>query len=94
MPPEALQRRRVIYNGRVQGVGFRYTTRRIAQAYTVTGFVRNLDDGSVELLVEGSPAEIDRLVAEIADVMGNNIGSTKTSNSAATGQFAEFEIAY
>ncbi|MBL8829940.1 MAG: acylphosphatase, partial [Planctomycetaceae bacterium] len=54
MPPAlSAIRRRVLFHGRVQGVGFRVTTRSIAQRFAVTGWVRNLPDGSVELLAEG-----------------------------------------
>jgi acylphosphatase len=51
---------RVIYSGRVQGVGFRFRTRHIAERYAVTGYVKNLPDGTVELLVQGEEGEIDR----------------------------------
>ena len=49
----------VLYSGRVQGVGFRYTVRRLASGFEVTGAVRNLPDGRVELLAEGSQDELD-----------------------------------
>ena len=45
------KRATVFYSGRVQGVGFRYTAREIACGYELTGYVRNLDDGRVELIV-------------------------------------------
>ena len=47
------QRRETHYSGQVQGVGFRFQTLRIARAYEVAGFVRNLPDGRVELVAEG-----------------------------------------
>ena len=50
-------RKTIYYSGRVQGVGFRWTTRRIACEYDVTGYVMNLPDGRVELAVEG-PAKV------------------------------------
>ena len=59
------ERRRVYYSGQVQGVGFRYTTHRLAQGFEVTGYVRNLDDGSVELLAEGEPAGLNRFLEAI-----------------------------
>ena len=49
----------VLYAGRVQGVGFRYAVRRLASGFEVTGAVRNLPDGRVELLAEGSQDELD-----------------------------------
>jgi len=56
----------VFYEGRVQGVGFRYTTRRIAREYEVAGWVRNLPDGRVELLVAGEPKEVAGFLEGIA----------------------------
>jgi acylphosphatase len=51
MPPtSSAQRRRVLYTGHVQGVGFRFTVRELAQRFAVTGFVRNLSNGKVELV--------------------------------------------
>lgn len=58
--------RHVFYEGRVQGVGFRYTTRRIAQEYDVVGWVRNLPDGRVELLVAGEPKEVTGFLDGVA----------------------------
>ena len=51
-------RMQVYYTGRVQGVGFRYQTREVAAGYEVTGFVRNLPDGRVELVAEGEKQEL------------------------------------
>ena len=55
------KRLQVIYSGRVQGVGFRYTVRTVAAGFEVTGTVRNLTDGRVELLAEGAKPELDAL---------------------------------
>ena len=49
----------VFYEGRVQGVGFRYTARRVAAGYDVAGYVRNLPDGRVELVASGDDEEVD-----------------------------------
>ena len=49
--------------GQVQGVGFRYHTRSTARNFGLTGWVKNLPDGSVEIHAEGSPEELDRLQA-------------------------------
>ena len=46
------EQREIYYSGRVQGIGFRYTARSIAAGRRVTGFVRNLPDGRVHLIVE------------------------------------------
>ena len=47
------EQREVYYQGRVQGVGFRYAVRSLARRFAVDGFVRNLSDGRVELVAEG-----------------------------------------
>lgn len=58
---------RVFYEGRVQGVGFRWTTRRIAQGYDVRGLVRNLSDGRVEIQAMGDPDEVRDFLQEIRE---------------------------
>ena len=52
----------VFYEGHVQGVGFRFTVRHIAKGFDVTGWVRNLPDGRVEAVFEGSADQVGRLV--------------------------------
>ena len=85
-------RRHVFYSGRVQGVGFRYTAQRIAQSFAVTGWVRNLPDGRVELVAEGERSEIDGFINRLAESMSDNIQSAQQHNEAETGEFSSFEI--
>ena len=59
--------KRVIFEGRVQGVGFRYTVKDLSRGFEVCGWVRNLPDGSVELHVMGEPAEVESFIKEIAE---------------------------
>jgi acylphosphatase len=59
--------KRVIFSGRVQGVGFRYTTREIANSFEVVGTVRNLPDGTVELEVMGEQDELTAYLLEITE---------------------------
>ena len=58
-------RKRIIFRGRVQGVGFRWRTRHAADAFHLTGWVRNEDDGSVTLEVQGDPVKFLKLFALI-----------------------------
>jgi acylphosphatase len=67
----------VYFTGHVQGVGFRYTARRIAHEFEVTGFVKNLADGRVQLEVVGAPAEIDGFLAAIEERMHGHIRKTE-----------------
>ena len=85
-------RRTVYFSGHVQGVGFRYTTAAIARRYTVTGFVRNLPDGRVELVAEGTGDELDRFIAIVSEAMRANISGVDTTNDAPTGEFEQFRI--
>ena len=71
----ALERRRVLFSGRVQGVGFRATCRWLAGGFDIVGYVRNLPDGRVELLAQGDAAEIDRFLGAISNEMGGFIGA-------------------
>ena len=89
-----ITRRLVHFTGRVQGVGFRYTTCDVAAGYRVTGYVRNLADGRVEMVAEGEPMEIDRLVAALSDRMRDYIRDTAIQDSPATGEYADFRISY
>ncbi len=62
----ALRRQvRVVYAGEVQGVGFRYTARSIANGLGVAGGVENLNDGTVRLVAEGSEEVLKRLLLNI-----------------------------
>jgi acylphosphatase len=86
------ERCEVIYQGRVQGVGFRYTTRHVAERFQVTGFVRNVPDGTVQLVVEGWPAEVQRFLAAVTAELGRYVAGSHATTSTATGEFAEFNI--
>lgn len=88
----AEQARHVFYSGWVQGVGFRYTARRLAQDYRVTGFVRNLPDGRVELWVEGATSEMEGFLRAVQEAMAGYIRGTETHTAEPTGQYASFEI--
>lgn len=56
---------RAIVSGDVQGVGYRYTVQRMAQKFKVKGFVRNLQDGTVEVQAEGEELELKHFLAAI-----------------------------
>jgi len=59
--------RKVVFSGRVQGVGFRYGTKQVAMGFDVTGLVRNLADGRVELCVMGEMDEVQEVLREIRE---------------------------
>ena len=86
------ERREVVFSGHVQGVGFRYTTQDIAKQFNVRGYVRNLSDGRVELIVEGTRDEIARFLAAIHEHMGTFIRDVKSDSTPARGEFTDFSI--
>ena len=57
----------IIFTGQVQGVGFRFTAHRMAGRHQLTGYVRNVSDGSVEMLAQGSAEDIDGCVTDIRE---------------------------
>jgi acylphosphatase len=73
------ERRRALYSGRVQGVGFRFTAQRIARERSVAGYVRNLPDGRVELVSEGTPEVLDDFLGAIRAAMGGKIRDISVS---------------
>ena len=58
-------RKRMVFQGQVQGVGFRWHARQAALALGLTGWVRNEYDGAVTMEIQGSEAGIDRLIQEL-----------------------------
>ncbi len=84
----------IYYSGRVQGVGFRYTVKSVANGFEVTGTVRNLPDGRVELMAEGVKEEILAFLDAIRESgMDHFIEQEDLSWSEATNELRGFEIA-
>ena len=88
-----MQRRTYHFSGRVQGVGFRYTAQHLARGFaSVRGYVRNLPDGRVEMVVEGDDKDADGLLESLKRHLNNNIQRVDVARSNATGEFANFSI--
>ena len=84
----------ILYSGQVQGVGFRYTVKSLATGFEVTGAVRNLPDGRVELVAEGSAEELDAFRQAIRDEgLDHFIQDEQVDWSEAQGGLRGFEIA-
>jgi acylphosphatase len=88
------EQRRVTFTGHVQGVGFRYTTKNLASGFDVTGYVKNLSDGGVELLCQGLPSEMDAFLTEVRRHFGGQIREEKTDASPVGEAYRGFEIRY
>ena len=84
---------RVLYSGNVQGVGFRYTVKSVATGFDVTGTVRNLTGGGVELVAEGTRDELDAFRQAIRESgLDHFIRDEQLSWAEAVGEFRGFEI--
>jgi acylphosphatase len=89
---EPLVRRQVHFHGQVQGVGFRYTTFQVSAKFPVVGFVQNLPNGSVELVVEGRRDSVDAFINALSYRMRGYIQQTDVVEGPATGEFDGFNI--
>ena len=77
----------VVVSGDVQGVGYRYTMRMVAVDVGVAGWVRNRRDGTVEAEVEGTPAQVDEVLAWMAGgPPGSRVDTAQVTDAAPTGQ--------
>ena len=84
---------RVLYEGYVQGVGFRWTTKRIAHGYEVSGWVRNLADGRVELQVSGEGEEVEAFLRAIREsTLGGHISAEHATEIELASPFKGFRI--
>jgi acylphosphatase len=91
--PEERRRMQILYSGRVQGVGFRYAVRTLAAGFEVTGAVRNLADGRVELTAEGAKSELDAFREAIRDAgLAANIRQEDANWTDPSGGFTGFAI--
>ncbi len=82
----------IFYSGTVQGIGFRYAVQRFGSELGLTGWVRNLSDGRVEILVEGKKELIEQLNKSIDEHFNGYIKSKEVNFSAAQGSYKKFEI--
>ncbi|MEP6662241.1 MAG: acylphosphatase [Verrucomicrobiota bacterium] len=83
----------ILYAGHVQGVGFRYATKSVARGFEVTGIVRNLDDGRVELIAEGAREELEAFQRAVQDSeVGRFIRKEMVLWSEVKNEFRGFEI--
>jgi acylphosphatase len=80
------------FTGRVQGVGFRYSTLDVAREFEVSGFVANLPDGRVHLEVEGAPEEVGAFIAAVEERMHGYVRKVERSASRREPQFSGFSI--
>lgn len=88
------KRLHIFYSGRVQGVGFRFAAVDAAGGLGLKGWVRNLRDGRVETVCEGSEEGLQGFLSKIKDAMGSYIFKEELSWEEATGEFKDFDIKF
>ncbi|MDG2208194.1 MAG: acylphosphatase [Pirellulales bacterium] len=81
-----------LYSGRVQGVGFRQSVCSLASGSELRGYVQNLDNGKVRLVVEGD--EVDHLLQKVADFWSRHISDIQITEVNTSGMFSNFSIRY
>ena len=84
----------ILFAGTVQGVGFRYTTERVARSFSVAGVVRNLPDGRVEVVAEGARGELKRFVEAVEEAMTGYVRERQQTESPGTGQYRGFSVGF
>jgi len=84
----------IIFSGHVHGVGFRFTAHRMANRHQLTGFVRNLPDGTVEMLVQGFGQNIDDCIEDIKGAFAGYIRETKISEIPFDPRYKDFGITF
>ena len=82
------------YSGSVQGVGFRYSAERTAELFKITGWVKNLRDGRVELVCEGKDASLKEFLQKIEAMFSSYIRDREVGWEDATGEFDYFDIRF
>lgn len=84
----------VVYTGRVQGVGFRFTAQRIALRYELAGYVKNLPTGQVEMFAQGHPEDVADCLRDISESFAAHIRDTKINELPTNPRYTDFTIAF
>lgn len=93
-PPGARVRRRCRFSGLVQGVGFRYEAKRLADQLSLTGWVRNMRDGSVEAELEGDEIRVGTFLQAIQSVRRFDITDIRMEDLPVSGSETAFKVLY
>jgi len=84
----------IYFSGRVQGVGFRYTSRYLASKYNLSGWVKNLPDGRVELLIQGEEKVIEDFLRDLNEEFKGYIMDTQIENVSIDESLKGFHIRF
>jgi acylphosphatase len=86
--------KRIVFVGQVQGVGFRFTAYRIAGRYGLSGWVRNLRDGTVEMVAQGASEDIDECIRDIEESFRGYVTETRVQEAAIEPERRDFRITF
>lgn len=89
-----MKRIHAIFTGDVQGVGFRFTASHLAKEFNISGWVKNLTNGSVELVAEGKKDNLDTFLNLLEREMTFYIKSKQIDHAAGEKEFHSFSIKY
>ncbi len=84
----------LFFSGTVQGVGFRFTSQRLAQKYNLAGWVKNLKNGGVEIVAEAEAKDLNSFLSELKDEFRHNIANLEKKEGDYTGKYQNFEISF
>jgi acylphosphatase len=82
----------VFYSGKVQGVGFRSSVAEIAHDFPVTGWVKNLEDGRVQLVVEGPEASVEKFLKTVRTRWKDHIEKEENKKQEPSGKYKSFDV--
>ncbi|MCX5716437.1 MAG: acylphosphatase [Candidatus Omnitrophica bacterium] len=88
------KRAHVFYSGRVQGIGFRFTAVDIARDGGITGWVKNLPDGRVEVVAEAEKGSLEDFLDKVNKYFSRYIQDAETDWQEATGEFRDFTVRF
>ena len=86
------KRYHLFFSGQVQGIGFRYTARSLAEKYGIYGWIANLSDGRVELDIEGKAYELNNFLDELKREFKTYLGSFESEELPYSGAYKDFQI--
>lgn len=86
--------RHVIFGGRVQGVGFRFTVFNIASRCQLTGYVRNVANGTVEMVAQGHADDVEDCIRDIRDTYSAHIADVEIEEADPNPAYTEFKITF
>ncbi|MHC4911951.1 MAG: acylphosphatase [Planctomycetota bacterium] len=84
----------IIFSGRVQGVGFRFTAHNIASRYQLVGWVRNLPDGTVEMIAQGNADDVSDCIRDISEFLSGYVKDAKVDEAPIDPRHTDFKITF